>query len=540
MPLLAALPLRHVVASLARLMGGGARTYASRVHAQRRRLRAVLAAHEQSTRRLGAQLRRELGDLERVATQHEAALAQARARDEARLQTVDVYLAAEREALATLEQHVRGGSGPIVPTSASYLAAERARLDGLASRLAAVHASLQAAAIERQALIEALVEPLAAQVALLEQQRRAQRDVLRGALGRLAEAARAVARSAEAQAALLPHAARAGGAHAVRGFTGPLRDGSAAALAVMAAAVLGSGIQGLPLLQVEAAGAVRVEAAVAEPAAPAMVVEAEPAEVLLPPPTSVLEQARIVALYGHPGHPATGALGRYTPEEAAREVMQLAAEYEAAAGQTIVGALQVTVAVAQSRATADGTYLERLSTQQLEPYVAAARAHGLLLILDVQIGWADPLAEVQALGPLLREPFVHLALDPEFATKQAGVAPGATIGSLDASAVNAVQDYLATIVQARRLPKKLLILHQFRADMLTGTDRYRTLPEVDRVVDMDGFGPPGAKIEAYEQYALAPYAQAAGMKLFFGWDAPMLTTQMLLALPRPPAIIIYQ
>src|SRR5207253_3028437 len=100
--------------------------------------------------------------------------------------------------------------------------------------------------------------------------------------------------------------------------------------------------------------------------------------------------------------------------------------------------------------------------------------------------------QTKAFERYLREPFVHLALDPEFATRRLGVAPGISIGGLEASSINQVQQYLDSLVAAQHLPKKVLILHQFRADMLPDAANIHALPNVERVVDMDGFGPPGS------------------------------------------------
>ncbi len=142
--------------------------------------------------------------------------------------------------------------------------------------------------------------------------------------------------------------------------------------------------------------------------------------------------------------------------------------------------------------------------------------------------------------PLLRLPFVHLALDPEFATKGSGVAPGQDIGTLDASAINAVQTYLGDLVRREGLPRKILMVHQFRGDMIGNADQLGFDRDVSVVVDMDGFGPPGVKLDAYRQFALAPYAAHPAIKLFFDWDEPMLTPQDLAGLDQPPEIVIYQ
>ena len=102
---------------------------------------------------------------------------------------------------------------------------------------------------------------------------------------------------------------------------------------------------------------------------------------------------------------------------------------------------------------------------------------------------------------MLREPFVHLALDPEFATRAKALPPGDAIGTVDAPAVNGVQAYLAGIVHEHVLPPKVLVLHQFQPGMLTNKAHYLDVPEVGITVDMDGFGGAKAKISGYEAYA---------------------------------------
>ena len=161
------------------------------------------------------------------------------------------------------------------------------------------------------------------------------------------------------------------------------------------------------------------------------------------------------------------------------------------------------------------------------------------MFLDIQIGWADPLEEVRLFEDLLAEPFVHLALDPEFATRDAGAAPGAVIGSLGASDVNAVQDYLAGIVREHGLPPKVFMLHQFVPWMLEETDQYETHPEVEISVDMDGWGDPGSKLDHYAKYALADYSQHPAIKLFYNWDAPLLTPSDVMSIETPPGLVIY-
>lgn len=256
----------------------------------------------------------------------------------------------------------------------------------------------------------------------------------------------------------------------------------------------------------------------------------------------VLDGAQLIAIYGHPGVPIMGLLGKHDPEGAAREAKRLAAEWDDANGPEMgaVGALHLITYVAQPTPMADGSYLARMTAEEIAPYLNAARRHGLLLILDIQIGMGDPLAETQRLVRFLREPDVHLALDPEFAMHAVGGRPGQRIGSLDATDVNRVQQYLAGLVEREGLPPKVLLLHQFMASMLTGTEWYEDLPEVARVIDMDGWGNEEVKLAHYAMYSLASYAQRPAIKLFYEWDEPVLTQERLLALPVVPEVVIYQ
>lgn len=259
------------------------------------------------------------------------------------------------------------------------------------------------------------------------------------------------------------------------------------------------------------------------------------------PSGGLLERAQVITLYGHPGVPAMGDLGRFTPDEAAAEVRRLAWVYDTLNGErSAVGALHVVVSVAQPVRMADGSYLTHLDGAVIAAYVEAARRNGVLLILDTQLGMVDPLEEARRLEAFLVEPFVHLALDPEFAMRAKGGTPGKAIGSVDAGEVNAVQAYLAGLVRERGLPSKLLVVHQFRADMLTHSVAWVDASEVQRVINVDGWGDLGTKLETYRAFGMAPYAAHAGIKLFEGWDAPMLTPAEVLALPRQPDFVVYQ
>ena len=259
------------------------------------------------------------------------------------------------------------------------------------------------------------------------------------------------------------------------------------------------------------------------------------------PPASYFDRAQVVSLYGADRVASLGALGEGTPEQAADRVRRLAQEYDALNGdRDVIGALHLIVDVAQPLPGRAGDYLERGDLAVVERYVELARERGLLLFLDLQIGWSDPLVDVWRLREALREPFVHIALDPEFATGPRLGVPGIALGRLEAVQVNAVQQYLAQFVREYELPPKILVLHQFLVSMLPDTDQWERLDEVEITIDMDGYGAPYPKLLGYDLFANSDYAERTALKLFYDWDVPMLSVRDVLAIGRPPDYIIYQ
>ena len=259
------------------------------------------------------------------------------------------------------------------------------------------------------------------------------------------------------------------------------------------------------------------------------------------PQGSLLQRAQVVSFYGHPGVPAMGALGRGGPATVADEIAVWAARYDRLNGtRGVIAAFHLITGVAQAHPTADGTWLGRLSAERIAEYVEVARERGMLVFLDVQIGWSDPLAEVKLLEPFLRERFVHVALDPEFATKRQGVRPGLAIGSVTAEQVNEVQRYLAALVQEEGLPAKILMVHQFTPAMLRDRGAVEDVDGVDLSIDMDGFGYTAAKLAGYDRYALREPSEWPALKLFFKYDTPVMTPEQVQGLDRVPDLIIYQ
>jgi hypothetical protein len=235
-----------------------------------------------------------------------------------------------------------------------------------------------------------------------------------------------------------------------------------------------------------------------------------------------------------------GILGQYLPDDAADLLAERVARFEAASGGVpVLAALHLVYAVAQPQATGDGLYLQYVDDRTVRQYIELARRRGFVLILDLQIGHSNALAEVQKIAKYLAEPDVFVALDPEFALG-GSVKPGDAIGSIDASDINAVQWYLAALSQRYRVPTKMLVVHQFQTEMITNATAIERHDDVDLVIDMDGYGPADIKQAKYARYGAAAYAAFGGIKVFLQHDPDPLSEAELLRITPRPTLFVYQ
>jgi len=256
----------------------------------------------------------------------------------------------------------------------------------------------------------------------------------------------------------------------------------------------------------------------------------------------VLPGKRYVALYGHPGSSRLGVLGEQDAEASVGRAVELATQYARLdPGVQTVPTFEIIATVASSSPGEDGDYSSEAPIDQLRPYVDAAARVGVYVLLDLQPGSADFLSQARRYEELLRQPHVGLALDPEWR-----LAPGERhlrqIGRVGADEVNAVGDWLATLVQDNDLPQKMLLLHQFRLDMLE--ERERIISDRDElavVTQMDGNGPPSTKLATWDTLLPgAPAGMSWGWKNFYDEDQPMLTPAQTLTVQPAPVFISYQ
>jgi len=100
------------------------------------------------------------------------------------------------------------------------------------------------------------------------------------------------------------------------------------------------------------------------------------------------------------------------------------------------------------------------------------------------------------------------------------------------------------IVKEKNLPPKVLIVHRWTRDMVTNAREIRPVPNVQVVMDMDGWGPPWLKFDTYHDFIKSEPVQFTGFKLFFAHDTekghPLLTPEEVLRLTPQPLYIQYQ
>jgi hypothetical protein len=249
---------------------------------------------------------------------------------------------------------------------------------------------------------------------------------------------------------------------------------------------------------------------------------------------------RVLTFYGFPGNEDMGILGEYQKEDLLDRLREQAAEYEEAdPTRPVLIAMEVIASVAQGEPQADGSYLLDAPAALLDEYTEFAEENGILLIFDVQIGYRTVKAEVEGLRPWLEKPFVHLAIDPEFAMRD-GEIPGDHIGQIDGSDVTWAQNYLVGLTKELGIPPKILIVHQFLHSMIENKDTIQMVEGVQLVIDSDGFGPPSDKRNTYSETNGHNPIEYNGVKLFYEQDKPLMTAEQVLELDPVPDLIIYQ
>jgi hypothetical protein len=270
-----------------------------------------------------------------------------------------------------------------------------------------------------------------------------------------------------------------------------------------------------------------------------------PAKAPYPKDGALLPFNRIIAYYGNFYSTRMGVLGEY-PEDTMLSMLKAEkTKWEAADPSTpVIPAIHYIVATAQGSPGEDGMYRLRMPESEIDKAIAIAKKVDGIVFLDIQIGLSSLQAEIPRLEKYLKLPHVHLGLDPEFSMKT-GAKPGTVIGTMDAADINYASNYLAKLVNENGLPPKILVVHRFTRPMVTNYQNIIKIPEVQIVMNMDGWGPPANKITTYTSFIAPEPVQFTGFKIFYKNDLKspstgLLTPQQLLELRPRPIYIQYQ
>lgn len=270
-----------------------------------------------------------------------------------------------------------------------------------------------------------------------------------------------------------------------------------------------------------------------------------PVKTVYPNTGAILPFSRIIAYYGNLYSKNMGVLGQYPEDQMLQKLADEVKKWNEADPKTpVIPALHYIAIVAQGSLGQDGKYRTRMPDSEINKVIEMAKKINALVFLDIQVGFSNVETEIPLLEKYLKMPQVHLGIDPEFSMKT-GIRPGEIVGTYDAVDVNFAANYLAKIVKENNLPPKILIVHRYTQKMVTNYKEIKPLPEVQIVMDMDGWGMAAQKLNTYQQFIYKEPVQFTGFKLFYKNDVltpgtTLMTPDDLLKLNPRPIYIQYQ
>jgi len=270
-----------------------------------------------------------------------------------------------------------------------------------------------------------------------------------------------------------------------------------------------------------------------------------PVQAPQPLPGSILPAKRIVAYYGNPLSKKMGVLGEFEKTEMLKRLHGEAERWKKAdPSLPVQPALHLIAVVAQGTPGTAGKYRMIMPDNIINQVYGWAKEANALLFIDIQTGHEDIRTLLPRFEWILKNPDVHLGIDPEFNLVGSGKKPGGSIGTYDAADINFAAGYLQELVKKYHLPPKVFTVHRFTRNGVTNYRNITLRPEVQIVMNMDGWGAPWLKRDSYKAYIVAEPVQYTGFKLFYHNDTkkgdPMMTPQDLLKLNPKPVYIQYQ
>ncbi len=268
-----------------------------------------------------------------------------------------------------------------------------------------------------------------------------------------------------------------------------------------------------------------------------------PATSAVPSEGAIVPYIRVVAFYGNFYSANMGILGEYTTPVLLEKIKAQTSLWKEADSLTeVIPAIHYIAVTAQGSA-GDGYYRLRMPEKEIMKAIALGDSIHGLVFLDVQPGLSTLQLELPRLEKYLQQANVHLGIDAEYSMKT-GKVPGSSIGSFDAADINFATECLRSIVQKYKLPPKMLVVHRFTSPMLTNYRDIKTYPEVQIIINMDGFGNAALKKSTYYHFIFKQPVQFTGFKVFYKNDAAngskIMQPKEILQLKPQPVYIQYQ
>ena len=279
---------------------------------------------------------------------------------------------------------------------------------------------------------------------------------------------------------------------------------------------------------------------------------------------AVLPSHRVVAFYAVPGAEPTGP-AYVLSEDMYNQLAQQSATYQTLdPAHPVQSGIDLVVSVPDSFPGPNGYYSHHVDPDTIQSYIDFCKNHNLLLFLDLNIGRAPVMEEVNFFLPYLEKyTFVHMAIDPEWMFPRQDGIPGVNLSNVRASDLNPAIEAVAAVPMKYHVPRKILIIHQYRpsgdgtanpydAGQAEIADKHNLMLDtrVDVVIHIDSVGGfVGDRAEKTQQYTdwvkgdMQRYQnfQYGGFKLFYHIEAKtrLMTPQEVLALDPAPLVVTY-
>jgi hypothetical protein len=278
---------------------------------------------------------------------------------------------------------------------------------------------------------------------------------------------------------------------------------------------------------------------------------------------AVLPTHRVVAFYAIPNAEATGPAYALNASMLQRLRTQGLDYQRLDPAHPVQPGIDLVASVPDGYPGPSGNYSHHLDPDTIQSYIDFCKQNSLILFLDLNIGQAPVMSEVNFFLPYLeRYAFVDMAIDPEWMFPRRDGIPGINLSNVRASDLNPVIEALAKIPMKYHVPRKILLIHQYRSDGDTLKDPYdagqaeiadkRDLlsdSRVDVVIHVDSVGGysgdqadktwqynnwVGQDMQRYHNF------RYGGFKMFYHLEAKtLMTPRQVLALKPPPLIVTY-